>query len=190
MMRGLVTFILYLLSAYAQAYAQPGAKPRQAAGTVITKLLPRDEPPAPVLPAEQFLGTWEWRSGTDVFRVTFTRNRFYQLPNGTSMHVVIGRHWYTRSGVIIENSTTNSLALRYGHTLLGRLHEDWSIDMGFTDLTKNKPGRAQLTINPTTPNKLQFTLRELEGGMLALPNTPTPAAGFTIPTTMTLTRVP
>ena len=154
--------------------------------------VPGEEPtPAPVYQGEAFLGTWEWRSGSEIFRMTLRRDRFYSLPNGDRIHVILGQHSFTRNGVILEDSYHPNVHARRGWSLLGRPHEDWSISMGFLDLSKDKSGEASLSIDPDSPDNLHFELRGVEGAYIVTPNSPPPPSpGFTIPTSMTLTRVP
>ncbi|WP_400194028.1 DUF6705 family protein [Hymenobacter sp. B81] len=142
---------------------------------------------APSQPSEAFLGTWEWRSGADVFRIRLSRDLAFPMPRNEVMHAIVGRHSYTRNGVLVEESFSHNPTDPKTTTLMGSPHTNELIILYFDDLTRGKSGKARLSINPTQPNQLQFTLHGMEqvsiGGTL-------PPAGFTIPTSMTLTRVP
>ena len=148
------------------------------------------EPATPSMPsdkAEAFLGTWEWRSGTEVFRLTLTRELNFPIPGGRTMHALIGRHSYTRNGVVVEESYTRTPNDPTGRAFLGVPNDEWNPDMGYIDRTKNKNGRVNVVIDPANRNQMQFELRDREG--MHTPSNPY-VPGFTIPTSMTLTRVP
>ncbi|QIX60175.1 hypothetical protein HER32_02820 [Hymenobacter sp. BT18] len=182
-MRYLAVLGLCLLGSYSQGHAQQGAKPRPPAGTVITKPLHEegDKLPSPVLPAEKFLSTWEWRSGTTVFRLQLSRNLNLLLPNGKSVPAIVGQHSYTRNRILKETSLNKKM------TVLAKPVAGNILSGIFTDLTKNKSGWLTISVMPTTPNKMSWVLEPKEGAVTG--NAPMPAAGFTVPTTMTLTRV-
>lgn len=148
---------------------------------------PGGGPATPLYPSESFLGSWEWRSGTEVFRLTLTRDLHVPLPNGRTMHFILGRHSYTRNGVVVEESYTRTPNDPNGCAFLGQPYDDQSISMSCVDRTKSKNGRVELLIDPSNRNQMQFTLREIEG--MHTPSHPY-VPGFTIPTSMTLTRVP
>ena len=154
------------------------------------KEAPGGIPPGPVslAPGEAFVGNWEWAAGGEVFRITLTRNPTYQNPRDPRrrvMNVVTGQHRYTRSGTVIEQSYTGSAE---PYSLFGVPVNNSSMRMGFHDLTKNRYADATLVFVPGNPNQLTWQLQVVER-MYVYPDV-APSAGFTVPTTLTLTRVP
>ncbi|TGE14385.1 DUF6705 family protein [Hymenobacter elongatus] len=137
--------------------------------------------------ASAFLGTWEWHSGTDVFRLVLTRDTSYPFPNGVLYSVILGRHSYVKNGVVIEETFTKSPNTPQAWSLLTIPREEWRLFMGFMDQKKDKRGKAEIIIDPATPNQMSFSLKEPTGTVSL--NTEY-VRGFTVPTTMTLTRVP
>ncbi|QIX60174.1 hypothetical protein HER32_02815 [Hymenobacter sp. BT18] len=177
-------FYLLCLLIVVQGHAQQVGKPSQPAGTVITKPLPEEggEPPAPALPAEKFLGIWEWRSGTTVFRLQLSRDPYFLLPNGKTLPTIVGQHSYTRNGILVETSLNKEM------TVLAKPTTGNILSGTYKELTKKTWGWVTLTILPTAPNKMTFALKQKEGAVTG--TAPIPTVGFTVPSTMTLTRVP
>ncbi|RSK34687.1 DUF6705 family protein [Hymenobacter metallilatus] len=192
-------YILFVLLLCGQvSHAQQKKSPSKPSGSkpqlsTAHRPLPGEEnpqPPAPAYQAEAFLGTWEWRSGTDVFRMTLRRDRFHRLPNGEQRHVLLSVHSFSRNGVLLENPDTDASVQKHGHSMFGIPYADWEINMMLADLTKKKSGKAFLTIDPATPNQMEFSLKGMEAVRIAVPGMPPlPPQGFTVPTRMTLTRV-
>ncbi|TGE14384.1 hypothetical protein E5J99_16175 [Hymenobacter elongatus] len=175
MKNALLLALLLALSASSFAQRNSAAKAAPGGGNQVLPL------------ASSFLGTWEWHSGTDVFRIVLTRDNAYPAPNGKLYSVILGRHSYAKNGVVIEETFTKSPSVPKEWSLLTIPREEWRLVMGFMDQTKQKSGSAELIINPNTPNQLSFSLKETMGTVSL--NTPN-VVGFTIPTAMTLTRVP
>ena len=140
----------------------------------------------PPKPGELFVGEWKWASGSEVFHLKLSRNPAWQHPNDPRhriVAVVTGQHSYTRNGVVVEQSIIGNVA---PPSLFGRPENNSTITMGFRDLTRNKHGDVTLTLVPGNPDQLQWEL-EVKEMVYVYPDVP-PAAGFTVPTTMTLTR--
>ena len=138
-------------------------------------------------PFQQMLGTWEWRSRTDTFRLILQREPAFKMPDGTTYSVMLGRHRYVRAGPVVEQSFT--LAGQDGNpgfTLFGFPTDYNSFYMSFWDMTKEKLGRSTLKIMPGNPDELQWHLTmptETVGVNRVIPE------GFSVPTDLVLKRV-
>jgi hypothetical protein len=171
-----LTGLVFLLNTVDVVAQKPG--PKHVAASHVTN--------SSVI-GQAFIGTWEWRSGSDAFRIVLSCDPAYVLPDGQMRNMILSRHSYIRNGVLVEESITRNPTSPKERTLVGTPRKDWELELFFSDITKHKSGRAVLTMNSSSPNQFYFELHEMEGvyiGRVA------PALGFTVPTTVTLTRVP
>lgn len=138
-------------------------------------------------PFQQVVGTWEWYSGTQAFRLALQDEPGFKLPDGRTVAVLLGKHRYTRNGAIVEESFTMAgQDGNPGFTLFGVPPDEHGLWMSFRDLTKNKQGRVTLKVVPGKPNDLQWHLT-VPTETVGI-GKPTPI-GFTVPTDMVLHRV-
>ena len=154
------------------------------------KEAPGGIPPGPVsrAPGEAFVGEWEWASGSEVFHITLTRNPAYtfpQYPNEGTENVVMGQYTYARNGVTIDQSVSTG---PQSYALFCVPADNSSMRMSFKETAKNKYGTVRLTFVAGNPNQLTWELKPKE--MLYIYPDVAPTPGFTVPTTLTLTRVP
>lgn len=178
------TFLLFWLQIFIlmchSASAQRANKIAPGPGT--------DPGPVSLSPGELFVGNWEWASGGEVFRITLTRNPSYtsaRYPEAGAMNVVMGQYRYLRNGVVVDESIAVGTQLA---ALFGTPADNVSMRMSFKETAKNKYGTVTLAFVPRNPNQLTWQLKPKEMVYLYPDVGPTP--GFTVPTTLTLTRVP
>jgi len=148
--------------------------------------------PARKLPAspEQLptmVGTWEWHAGAETFRVVLQRETAFKLPDGSVHDVIIGTHSYRSEFSTSENSVgARGVDGNPGFTLFGFPNTSGKLLLSFHDITKNKQGNVSLQTVPGKPNELRWQLTPPTETVSLNKTIP---AGYTVPTTMLLTRV-
>lgn len=147
---------------------------------------PNPNPTGTIPAGELFIGTWQWSSGNEVFRITLVRNPALNVA-GVVSSAVTGQHSYTRNGTVIDQYTAGGTR---PYSLLGLPRNNSSIMMGYHEFTTELRGTATLTLVPGNPNQLTWQLEHQEGIFLYPANATPPASYFVTPLTMTLTRQP
>lgn len=133
------------------------------------------------------LGTWEWHSGSETLRVVLQREPSFKLPDGSVQDVIVGTHSYSNKLQNMENSIgARGVNGNPGFTLFGFSGTGDRLAMSFHDLTKNKQGKVVLQMVPGQPNKMRWQLSPASETISINKVTP---EGYTVPTTMLLTRV-
>ena len=138
-------------------------------------------------PVATMLGTWEWHSGSETFRMVLQGEPAFKLPDGSVHEVIIGTHSYHSSLSNAENSIgAKGIDGNPGFTLFGFPDTGEKLVLSFHDVTKNKEGKVLLQTVPGQSNELRWQLN---------PPTETVSinkpiqAGYTVSTTMLLRRV-
>lgn len=162
---------IFLFIGY-NAYAQETNRP-----------LPGDEPTTPLAPGELFAGEWEWSSGGETFHLTLVRNQTFTFPDGERTNAVIGQYSFTRNGVLIDQSPSTGPR---PYALFCVPANNRSMRMSFKDNAKNKYAKAVLTIVAGQPDLLEWQLEPVE--RMYFDGDVVPPPGYTVPTTVTLTR--
>lgn len=133
------------------------------------------------------LGTWEWHSGSEVFRMVLRREPAFKLPDGSVHDVIIGTHSYNGNLANAENSIgAKNVDGNPGFTLFGFPNNSEKLVLSFHDITKNKQGRVLLQVVSGQSNELRWQLTPPTETVSVNKVIPT---GYTVPTTMLLTRV-
>lgn len=141
-----------------------------------------------------YVGTWRYTNGQEVFEFTFNNpvQESETWNNITWISTSIeGFHTYKNSsGILIENPAimvyqgVNYYTVRAGIVNLAK-----GLDIGFTDITKGKGGKAYLKFLPNSTTQAIWTLNEYEG----LKSGPTGSVyplGWSVPTgPITMTKV-
>ncbi|MGI4821584.1 MAG: DUF6705 family protein [Janthinobacterium lividum] len=136
---------------------------------------------------DTMLGTWEWHTNSETFRVVLQREPAFKLPDGSIHDVIIGTHNYRSEFSNAENSIgVRGVYGNPGFTLFGFPTTGEKLLLSFHDITKNKQGNVLLQAVPGKPNELRWQLTPPTETVSL--NKPTPA-GYTVPTTLLLTRV-
>lgn len=159
------------------AYAQKSHRP-----------LPGDGggPTTPPAPGELFVGEWEWSSGGETFHITLVREPAYvspRFPDAGAINTVFGQYSFTRNGVLIDQSPTTG-ARPYALSCVPTNNR--SMRMSFKDNAKNKYAKAVLTLVAGQPDTLIWKIEPIE--MIILDGMVVPPLGYTVPTSVTLTR--
>lgn len=143
----------------------------------------------PTLPKQltTMLGTWEWHAGAETFRVVLQREPAFKLPDGSVHDVIVGTHSYHSEFSNTENSIgSRGIDGNPSFTLFGFPGTGEKFSLSFHDITKNKQGNVLLQLVPGKPNELHWQLTPPTETVSLNKIIPT---GYTVPTTMLLTRV-
>ena len=133
------------------------------------------------------IGTWEWHSNADTFRVTLRYEPDFKTPDGESYSAILGTHSYIKNGVLIEQAKdAEDTRGGLGFTLFGLLNYDDKINMSFHDITKDKEGKVLLKIIPGQPNKMHWQLSSPSETVTINKAIKT---GYSVPADLVLTRV-
>ena len=129
------------------------------------------------------IGTWEWRSGKDQLQITLRREQHFLAPDGKTYDVLLGKHRYTRNGVVMEESFSLG---EQEFVLFSGYSNSSLLEMQYKDLSKNKTGRATLQFLPGGRGKASWRLQEsLEAFSINRKIPP----GFTVPKNVVLSRI-
>lgn len=159
------------------AYAQKAHRPLPGNG---------GEPTTPPAPGELFVGEWEWSSGGETFHLTLVRDPAYvspQFPDAGAMNTVFGHYSVTRNRVLIDQSPTTGTR---PYALSCVPANNRSLRMGFKDHAKDKYAYAILTLVAGQPTKLTWKIEPME--RMYFDGDVIPPPGYTVPTSVTLTR--
>ena len=141
-----------------------------------------------------YVGTWRYTNGMEVFEFTFNnpaqeRNTW---NNVTRIYTNIeGFHTYKNSsGILIENPAIMVYqGVNYYTVRAGIVDVAKGLDIGFTDITKGKGGKAYLKFLPNSTTQAIWTLNEHEGLKSGPTGTSYPL-GWSVPTgPITMTKV-
>jgi hypothetical protein len=133
------------------------------------------------------LGTWEWHSGLETFRLVLQREAHFKTPDGKVYNVILGTHKYIKNNIITENSIEMSgVDGNPAFTLFGSPTSSNKLVMSFHDQTKNKQGKVLLELVSGKSDKMHWRL--FPPSETVSINKPIPT-GYTVPTTLVLTRV-
>ena len=151
---------------------------------------------------DKFVGTWEWKSGNDYFRIVISKQKLEgtNFSTGSKHHrdMAIGWHIYVKNGVIIDSSMDNVNrtfvdaldAIRNSSLNGGGGTNSKYLLVSFSDKQKNKSGKATLTLVQGKSNEANWKLKEREGIMIYDPATDPPyPQGWTVPTELVMKKI-
>ena len=149
---------------------------------------------------DQFVGTWEWSSGGETFRIVISKHKLQSSgdPQKYSDQIV-GWHSYSKNNQVVESSTDKSRPIfltwsdaHKNSTLIGGIKvSDTKVWFDFHDLTKNKYGKATIEMVAGKTDELRWTLTEMERMNVIIngvPSSPPVPEGFTVPTNLILKK--
>ena len=149
---------------------------------------------------DQFIGTWEWTSGGETFRIVISKHTLQRSVNPQEYSdQIVGWHSYTKNGQLVESSTDKSkpifLTWSDAHdnsTLIGGVKvSDTKIWLYFDDISKNKDCKASLEMVAGKTDELRWTLEDKERMNVIIngvPSSPPVPEGFTVPTNLILKK--
>ena len=171
----IIAQLCFLISHTAHAQKVHRVAPGDNGGPII--------PPAA---GELFVGNWEWSSGGETFHLTLVRDPAYvspQFPDAGALNTVFGNYSITRNGVLIDQSPTTGTR---PYALSCVPADNRSMRMGFKDHAKDKYAYAILTLVAGHPNTLTWKIEPMEH--MYFDGDVIPPPGYTVPTSVTLTR--
>ena len=149
---------------------------------------------------DQFIGTWEWTSGGETFRIVISKHTLQSSDNPQKFSdQIVGWHSYSKNNQVVESSTDKSrpifLTWNDAHdnsTLIGGVKvSDTKVWLYFDDISRNKSGKATLEMVAGKTDELRWTLTERERMNVIINgvplNKPVPE-GFTVPTNLILKK--
>ena len=147
----------------------------------------------------QYVGTWEWVSGSDKFQIVITKQKLLTKNTNDQDYYrdrIVGWHSYTKNGQLVESSTDKSKNIyttwmdAYDNsTLIGgnRMNDYDKISMFFQDITRvGKVGEAILEVIAGEPSKLRWRLWGRD--TVIFEDEPSPPSGWSVPTDLILTK--
>ena len=149
---------------------------------------------------DQFVGTWEWSSGGETFRIVISKHMLQRYSNPKEYSdQIVGWHSYTKNNQVVESSTDKSkpifLTWSDAHdnsTLIGGVKvSDTEVWFNFHDLTKNKRCKATIEMVAGKTDELRWTLEDKERANVivdGVPSSPPVPEGFTVPTNLILKK--
>ena len=147
---------------------------------------------------DKFVGTWEWKSGNDYFRIIISKQKL-EGPNFSTgdrfhMDMAICWHIYVKNGITIDSSMdkanktyTDAIEAIENCSLSGSAHSQY-LSILYRDKQKDKFGNAKLTMLPGKSDEAKWELREWSVAILE-PNKPLPIMGYTIPTDVIMKKI-
>ena len=149
---------------------------------------------------DQFVGTWEWSSGGETFRIVISKHMLRKStdPQGYT-ETIVGWHSYSKNNQVVESSTDKSkpifLTWDNAHdnsTLIGGIKvSNTKVWFYFHDLTKNKRCKATIEMVAGKTDELRWTLEEKDRAVVivdGVPSSPPVPEGFTVPTNLILKK--
>ena len=138
-------------------------------------------------PYQSMIGTWEYHTGSETFRLILQNESKYKMPDGKFYNVILGKHSYYYNGKLIEQSLTMpGQDGNPGFTLFSMPNNDKTLKLSFKDLSRNKLGQVRLNLVPGSTTRLHWTL-SMPSETVSV-NKPTPT-GFSVPTDLVLERI-
>lgn len=140
------------------------------------------------LPAQTpnpYVGAWEYRTDSTVFRVQLREVSSYLLPDGkpSPYPVLLGCYRFTRGGRVVDETCARP---RQASFPFGFVRPGSEQRLVFQDRAGRNHAKIALRPDPANPNSLRWTLLEpLENSPLNDPGT----VRFQLPPQFTLTRV-
>lgn len=131
-----------------------------------------------------FLGTWEWKSGKEAFRIVLKQDPNFKGPDGKTYNVVLGKHIFTKDGKTVEESVTKA---DKDFVLFGVPSPSNTMQMSYQELTLQKRGTATLTLLQNG-NQLQWKLSN-PAEVISVNRKEPYSFNFTVPTDLILTKV-
>ena len=149
---------------------------------------------------DQFVGTWEWSSGGETFRIVISKHTLQSSDNPQKFSdQIVGWHSYSKNNQVVESSTDKSrpifLTWNDAHdnsTLIGGVKvSDTKVWLYFDDISRNKSGKATLEMVAGKTDELRWTLEEKDRAVVivdGVPSSPPVPEGFTVPTNVILKK--
>ncbi len=172
-----IIFFIFCFSLCHTAIAQPPPSGSYRQDTALNK----------------FVGTWQWVSGTDTVTIVFQKQKmYYPSPANYYVDALVGWHKYTKSGKLIESylGHSNTPFDQYS-TFIGNSNatNSLSVTLFSQDFLNHKGGEVYLTLVPNKTTQGQWNLHNKEGIKVSLPGQPPFITGFTLPTSMVMTKI-
>ena len=146
---------------------------------------------------DNFVGTWKWISGNDVFTFKLKKVHLYYPAHGYYDDMIMGSHCYIKNGIIIEDNLADFPSV--GQNLKGSIYI-WYHNSNNTpnniygqvkDPLNNKSERLYLEFLPAATPTLHWTLESLGGGnSYLIGTTPIKGIGWTLPADIILVKQP
>ena len=130
---------------------------------------------------DQFVGTWEWSSDGETFRIVITKHMLqHSFYTQEYTEAIIGWHSYTKNGQVVESSMDKAKAqyttwsdANQNSTLLGGVKmSDTKIWLYFDDISMDKCDRVTLEMVEGKTDELQWKLRVRGRVVASTPDSP------------------
>jgi hypothetical protein len=153
---------------------------------------------------DAYVGTWEYREGTEVFRIILKKDRDYDDYDGTYLNErIYGGHLYIHDGEVISDCIQmvgESTSLDYKTMSISANNaeiDEEDVDANelrlvFRDRLKNKTGLGTFTLIPGAPAQLHWKIiRKTEGVYILAAGESLPVVDptWSVPTDVILTKV-
>ncbi len=101
---------------------------------------------------EQFVGTWEWKSGNDNLTIKFKKVKYHYKIMEIDRDILFGWLKYVKDGKVIENSIPN-MGKDSSYTIVASEAERGLLGVTFTDMNTKKTKTVVMELMPGDKRK-------------------------------------